>query len=225
MATGTILRQFFVASGDDELFWGRSGSGNFLASVSQNGAFRLWDLTAGKVFGSTEGFGLRIRTIEFSMDDKFLAVAYEDSTIMLCEFLSGHVIQTFYEQGTVVAFSRDCRLLATVFGPKSQTVKTWEVATGKAVHTLTGHTEKVLSMVFSRDNKFLASSSEDCTVKIWDHDIGQLRHTVTDFGHKSHTLTFYAGNMLFICEELKAQLFAPIQGKKFSISTNFGLCP
>src|SRR5437667_2405954 len=56
-----------------------------------------------------------------------------------------------------LAFSPDGRRLAC--GSTDNTVKVWEVATGKEVFTLRGHSEPVFSVMFSPDGKSLASVS------------------------------------------------------------------
>jgi WD40 repeat protein len=65
-----------------------------------------------------------------------------------------------------VAFSPDGQLLAPGFD--DDTIKLWDVANGRLVRTLEGHTDVVLSVAFSPDGKILASGSADGTIKLWD---------------------------------------------------------
>jgi WD40 repeat protein len=59
-------------------------------------------------------------------------------------------------------FSPDGRLLASC---GDLTVWLWDPATGKHLHTLTGHTSSVSAVAFSPDGRLLASS--DTTVRLW----------------------------------------------------------
>jgi WD40 repeat protein len=47
-------------------------------------------------------------------------------------------------------------------------VKVWDPRTGEEALTLRGHTDSVLCVAFSPDGHYIASSSKDGTVKIWD---------------------------------------------------------
>src|SRR5437667_12906614 len=78
-----------------------------------------------------------------------------------------------------LAFSPDGQRLAS--GSRDSTVKVWEVATGKEVFTLRGHTEPVFSVAFSPNGRRLASSSYDRTVKLWDARTGHLAPTLQRF--------------------------------------------
>jgi WD40 repeat protein len=64
-----------------------------------------------------------------------------------------------------VAFSPDGKTLASAGG--DETIKLWDVTTGKVLQTLTGHSGYVLSVVYSPDGQTLASGGRDGTIKIW----------------------------------------------------------
>jgi hypothetical protein len=78
-----------------------------------------------------------------------------------------------------VAFSPDGRLLAS--GSLDATIKLWEVASGREVRTLSGHTGGVTSVAFSPDGRLLASGSLDATIKLWEVASGREVRTLS--GH------------------------------------------
>ena len=47
-------------------------------------------------------------------------------------------------------------------------VTIWDVDRGQEVLTLRGHTKGITSVCFSPDGNYLASASDDGTVKVWE---------------------------------------------------------
>jgi WD40 repeat protein len=72
-----------------------------------------------------------------------------------------------------VSFSPDKSLLAS--GSADNTIRIWDVATGKTLHIFQGHTAPINSVSFSPDGQRLASGSTDNTIRIWDID---KEHTI-----------------------------------------------
>jgi small GTP-binding protein len=66
-----------------------------------------------------------------------------------------------------------------VSGSRDNTVKLWDVGSGRVLHTLEGHQDAVLSVAFDpQSGSLLASGSSDNTVKLWDTRTGKLIFTL-----------------------------------------------
>jgi len=77
--------------------------------------------------------------------------------------LTGHqkTIRAMVAYGdTIVSGSYDC------------TVRVWKVSTGEMLHLLTGHTQKIYSVVLDHENRRCFSGSMDNSIKIWSLDTG-----------------------------------------------------
>ncbi len=79
----------------------------------------------------------------------------------------GRLWSTNGEYITALAFSPDGKTLASSCHDESN-IRLWDVATGKQIGELKGHSSWVSSMVFWPDGKKLASGSGDQTIRIWD---------------------------------------------------------
>lgn len=57
-------------------------------------------------------------------------------------------------------------------------ISLWDLASGKRVKKMWGHTSRIHDLDFSTDGSLLVSAGEDCTVKCWDvRSAGGLRKT------------------------------------------------
>jgi WD40 repeat protein len=63
-----------------------------------------------------------------------------------------------------------------------KTLRLWELATGVTTRRFVGHSNDVLSVSFSADNRQIVSGSRDRTIKLWN-TLGDCKFTITDKGH------------------------------------------
>lgn len=63
-----------------------------------------------------------------------------------------------------------------------KTLRLWELATGATTRRFVGHTNDVLSVSFSADNRQIVSGSRDRTIKLWN-TLGDCKYTITEKGH------------------------------------------
>ena len=61
-----------------------------------------------------------------------------------------------------------------LFGPESNGIRVWDVASGRALATVLDHEDVVEDAVFSLDGTQVASGSKDQTLRIWDAETGQV---------------------------------------------------
>ncbi|KAK0196586.1 WD40 repeat-like protein [Armillaria mellea] len=88
--------------------------------------------------------------------------------------LEGHdqAVRALAARGrTLVSGSYDC------------SVRIWDIVTGQCKFVLTGHTQKVYSVVLDPTRNQACSGSMDGTVRVWNLQNGQCQHTLT--GHTS----------------------------------------
>ena len=70
-------------------------------------------------------------------------------------------------------------------------IKIWDIAGGKETGSIKGHAETIESVTASKDGKFLATSSEDQTAKIWDAS-GKELQTLKGHAKAVHSIALTA---------------------------------
>jgi WD40 repeat protein len=65
-----------------------------------------------------------------------------------------------------------------VSASEDQTLKVWDLASGRAVATLEGHALGVNACAVTPDGRRVVSASEDQTLKVWDLESGRAMATL-----------------------------------------------
>jgi WD40 repeat protein len=97
-------------------------------------------------------------------------LAYENESQRLMRSFAGHTNSV-----SSVAISPDGHFALS--GSSDNTLKLWDVATGKELHSFEGHSGKVSSVAFSPNGRFALSGSWDKTLKLWDAGTAKPLHS------------------------------------------------
>ncbi|MCA1964289.1 MAG: hypothetical protein LDL31_10125 [Prosthecobacter sp.] len=145
----------------------------------------------------TQGlFADRVNALRFSPDGKTLATGggelSRSGDIHLFEVASGKITQTWKEKhsDTVLCldFSPDGKKLAS--GAADKTARVTEIASGKPLNLLEGHTHHVTGIAFRSDGRVLATSGADGTVVTWDMLSGERKKKIEGWSKEVTSLQF-----------------------------------
>jgi len=121
------------------------------------GLVRLWDVSSGRLRLELK-FDHRATLVRFSPDGRRIAVSTWNSEAQL-GYLGGHG------------------------GTPDDTVRVFDVGTGRVLAELRGHKGRILALAFAPDGRSLVSASEDMSFRFWDLDSGKQTRQLAITGH------------------------------------------
>jgi len=207
VATGEKVRHFAVENirgvtyapdGSFLLGWGGTYSTRNRQVVRSEGFARLLDPKTGEVLREFEGHAGRIFSASLSHNGRTLATSSQDNTIRFWKTESGTESRQIpiaddavlelgkwlpYDMTAQVAFSPEKQMLAVAMPDYS--IRLWETASGKELHRLNGHEDKIQSLAFSKDGRYLVSGGRDKKVRVWETQFGSSMRVYSYPGHTS----------------------------------------
>ena len=127
----------------------------------------LWDVVTGKSVPLPRKGDKMVFSVVFSGDDKTLAVAGRESTI-LWDSASLEPVARLEQPGHFndAVFLADDRTLVT--GGSDGMLRFWDIATKEELAGINAHVAPILSLALSPDRAVLATASADSTIRLWD---------------------------------------------------------
>jgi small GTP-binding protein len=156
--------------GHEGLIWSIAfdPQGETLASASQDGTVKLWNVRNGEMLYALKGEIGTVWSVAFNPQGSIVAAGYDKGTVKLWDARGGSLLHTLEGAPNSilsVAFSPDGE---TLVGSSNKRVQFWNSRSGKPLHAIEAHNGWVLSVAFNLEGSTLASGSETDGIKLWD---------------------------------------------------------
>ncbi len=177
-----------------------SPDGATMASSSEDGMVKLWDLKSRTEVASLNEHTGAVYALAFAPEGQLLASGSEDGTVKLRNLADG-TVRNYGHTGTVysLAFSADGKFVAA--GDANGSLRLWDRQRALSPDKLVGHRGVVYSLSFSPDGATLASGGKDHSIRLWDVSSGKqltelTGHTgfVTGLGYSPDSSILASGN-------------------------------
>ncbi len=154
--------------------------GECLVSGSEDFTVRVWEIASGKELWVLKGHTNAVNCVAWDAKSERLASGSYDHTVRLWDVVSGKELRIMEgHRGSVnsVAWDAKGECLASGGGggtlewsyKATNSVRVWDVVSGKVLHILEGHTGLVNSVVWDAKSERLASAANgDRTVRVWE---------------------------------------------------------
>ena len=177
--------------------------GTYFATASADKTARLWSTERINPLRMYAGHLSDVDCLGFHPNSLYLATGSSDRSCRLWDVQRGACVRLFVGHQSPIsclAISPDGRYLASAAsgnGTSAQfagvdgvdpissgahvndvSISLWDLASGRRIKKMWGHSERVYSMDFSADGSLLVTGSQDCTVRCWDvRSVGGARKT------------------------------------------------
>ncbi|MCL2933152.1 MAG: S-layer homology domain-containing protein [Trichodesmium sp. MAG_R03] len=155
--------------------------GKTLASGSEDGTVKLWDIPTGEMLTSFLHSGL-VTAVGFTADGRGVIGCSSESGMKLWDIYTGELLHRM--NGTqAMAFGVDGLRMAASGGPRY--IRLWNVAEGQLLKNLpipsTNNNQGIRAIAFSRDGQTLAHAMRgESRILVWDVETWEVRYILEE---------------------------------------------
>lgn len=182
-------RPFGQSFKQDALSLDVSPDGSIIATGHTDGTVRLWNRATQQVTRLLQGHKDRIKQIAFSPDSTQLMTASWDGTSILWDAATATRLQIIETppHSVSTAFSPDGQTFAV---SSENDAMIYDAHSAKRRYLLRGHQHTAKCVAFSPDGRWLATGSDDRTVRIWDVQTGKAKFAIPAHREQIYSLSF-----------------------------------
>ena len=174
-----------------------SPNNQILLSCDRDNSLKVWDINYAKMLKNIY-LSANVSDLAIHPNGQLFGSSGLEPQVKIRQIKDGQIIGSINHNSGVLslAFSPDGKLLATA--GLDLAIKLWNLATGREVHTLKGHLDRISQIVFGNDSQTLISSSWDKTIKLWDLNTGTETATVEAHSAPINTLVLSWDNRTLV---------------------------
>ncbi len=182
-----------------------SSDNKLLVSGSRDKSVVLWDVANRRPRHELNGHTDTVSDVAISSNGLHVASAATSDSVRIWSVESGKQVKQFAQKQVVcLAFSPDGQRL--VCGLDDGRMVLWNVESGVAEKTLSGHTDGIRDIAFSADGRLLGTGSDDASARIWDIGAGTSLRQFTEHSAAVVTTQFSADGKQFVSGDEMAQV-------------------
>lgn len=191
-----------------------------LCSGSRDNSIRLWDVSTGRCTKTSSLAQNLITNVRWAHQLNVIAQSGEDKEFRLWDARTLSIVSAFPRKQYIQTYcdvSQDnnyCVTSSNGFGGNGCEATLWDVRMKRLVHEFKGHQETVCCCCFipcsvTGTRKVIATTSNDCSIRLWDQDTKECLDVVTVSGSGPLTsiAAFEDGNVCVSSFNVGIQLF------------------
>ena len=172
-------------------------SGRLLVTAGDDHVVRFWNLATGQLIRELPGHQDWIDAIAFSPNGRIVATAGTDRTVLFWDILTGKPIKRLRVPQAVSSLSYNHNGSLVAVAGFQKELWLYNAKSFQLVQTLTGPCQDIRCVVFSHDDRFVATGGRNGRLRIFDLNSAQER-TIQAHHRRIRAIAFSTDNQFLV---------------------------